>query len=349
MVTHTVNVLGESADCPVPEGAALRHGRSNRRAFTLIELLVVIAIVAMLLGLLLPAVQKVREAAARIKCANNLHQMGLALHVYHDSQGTFPPGYLYFAPPSPTPALSVVPSRHIDRPRPHIGNTINPNDPGWGWASYLLANLEQEPLARHINHDFAVGSVSAETVRTTPLTIYACPADPGTGIFMVQSQLNQDIATAATNSYAACFGYGGDLNYLPDSGNGIFYRNSRVCFKDITDGTSNTLAIGERADYFAKSPWAGVMTGGTCRTTPGAPVYNSITEEAPVMVLARVGNKGPNDPYSEPYDFFSPHGSVVQFVFADGSVHSLSRGIDRTVFQALATIGGGEATGSGDY
>ncbi len=100
--------------------------------------------------------------------------------------------------------------------------------------------------------------------------------------------------------------------------------------------------IGERAALFGAGPWAGVMTGGTIRTTPGAPVYSSVVELAPIMVLARVGTNRSTVPYSEPYDFFSPHGQVVHFLFADGSVHALSTGMDLTVLQALATIGGGE-------
>jgi prepilin-type processing-associated H-X9-DG protein len=129
----------------------------------------------------------------------------------------------------------------------------------------------------------------------------------------------------------------------------MFFRNSGLRFKDLTDGSSTTLAVGERAAYFAKSPWDGVMTGGTCRTTPGAPVYTAIIEMAPTMALARVGRKALNDPYSEPYDFFSGHGGVVQFVFADGSVHALSTGVRVPVLQALATRGGDEPISAGDF
>jgi hypothetical protein len=159
--------------------------------------------------------------------------------------------------------------------------------------------------------------------------------------------LNAELATAATNSYAACFGAGGLINTQPDNSNGIFFRNSQVHIPDVTDGTSNTLAIGERASLFVQSPWSGVMTGGTTRITPNAPVYTSITELAPTMVLAHMGWHALNDPYSEPYNFFSPHRAFVQFVFADGSVHPLSGSTDVTILQALATYAGGETVG--DY
>jgi prepilin-type N-terminal cleavage/methylation domain-containing protein len=323
----------------------------KRHGFTLIELLVVIAIIALLIGLLVPAVQKVRESAARLKCANNLHQIGLALQLYHDTQGTFPPGYLYV--PN-TPSVGGAPPGHhhdytkrLDRPHPHHG-PVDPNGPGWGWAAYILPYIEQEPLAKQIDYTLPVESPSCLAARTITLSIYTCPSDPKTGTFTVLTQDNKALATAATNSYAACFGMGGVMNSLPDQGNGVFYRNSSVAIRDVVDGTSNTLAVGERAGFFAQSPWAGVMGPGTCRTTPGAPVYNAIVELAPPMVMARVWNKPLNSPYSEPYDFFSAHRTVVQFVFVDGSVHPISQAVDVTILQALATRGGGEAIGN-DY
>lgn len=319
---------------------------NSRRAFTLIELLVVIAILAVLLGLLLPAVQKAREAASRLRCQNNLKQIGIAVHLYSNTHGTFPPGYVYNgAPPAATPAPVPGPIKpqRIDRiPVRPPGTPPQPNGPGWGWASYLLDNLEQGNLERQINFSLPVEAVSNLAPRITVLSIYTCPSDLSTGVFTVQSETNTALATAATNSYAACFGTGYLLGTDPDSGNGVFYRNSATRFTDITDGTSNTLAIGERGALFAQGPWAGVMTGGTIRTTPGAPVYSSIIELAPAMVLARVGPHTLNSTSSEPYDFFSPHAQVVQFLFGDGSVHALSIAIDLGVLQAMATRAEGE-------
>jgi prepilin-type N-terminal cleavage/methylation domain-containing protein len=301
--------------------------RQRRAGFTLIELLVVIAIIAILIGLLLPAVQKVRDAAARSSCTNNLHQIGLALHNYAGDMGWYPSGYIGVVSPDP-----------------------NDTAPGWGWGALLLPYLEQDNLYRQINLAVPVGDPSNQAVCTTILKSYVCPADRSTGVFTVYGQDNSPLAPAATNSYAANSGVGADLDAELDQANGLFSRNSRIRFTDITDGTSSTIAIAERGAFFAQTPWAGAVHRGTVRVTPGAPTRNmDAAEEAPVQVLFHVSIHTINDPNADPEDLFTPHTGVALFAFADGSVQPLRTNIALAVLQALATRNGGEVVSPNDF
>jgi prepilin-type N-terminal cleavage/methylation domain-containing protein len=310
----------------------LPHARLGTRgapaAFTLVELLVVLAIIGVLIGLLLPAVQKVREAASRTRCQNNLHQIGLALHNYHGTYGSFPPGFVCLQPQA------------------------NPNytAPGWGWAALLLPFLEQDNLYRQINFKVPVEDPSHLGVRTAVLSMFVCPSDYATGLFTIEDANGAPLAEAATNSYAASFGVGVDLDDELDEANGVFFRNSHIRVTDITDGSSTTFAVGERAALFTQTPWAGAVSNGTTRVTPGAPVNDpAAVEEAPTQVLAHVAVHTLNDPNSDPEDFFSPHRGIGQFLFADGSVRAVAAGIDLATYQALATRDGGETVNPGDF
>jgi prepilin-type N-terminal cleavage/methylation domain-containing protein/prepilin-type processing-associated H-X9-DG protein len=294
--------------------------RQGSGGFTLIELLVVIAIIGVLIALLLPAVQKVREAANRTQCQNNLHQIALAMHNYHDSQGSFPSGF-------------------------RCQTTDDPNNtaPGWGWAALLLPYVEGDTLARQINFDLSVGDPANLNARTTVLKLFVCPSDRSTGVYTILDHSGNPLAEAATNSYAACHGVGPDLDEELDDGNGLFFRNSQVRMADVTDGTSNTIAVGERAALLTQTPWAGAVPFGTTRITPGAPTANpGAVEEAPTQVLSHVAVHTINDPNADPEDFFTPHAGMAMFFFADGSVRPLRTVIALSVLQALATRNGGE-------
>ena len=313
---------------------------NRRQAFTLIELIVVIAIIAILIGLLLPAVQKVRDAAVRLQCKNNLKQIGLASHNYMGTRGHLPPAYEWTE--TNTVVDPIDPGKPAwDRIPPDL--PIAPMHPGWGWGVWLLPYIEQGNLYSQI--DFAqkhTGSPGTHDVRTHPVKMYTCPADRETGLYIVYDMINRPIMYASTNSYAACYGSEGGLLQVPGSGNGVMYRNSRTRPGDIEDGLSNTFAIAERCAWFTQSPWIGAITGGTIRTTPNAPVYSSTILQAMVMPMARIGRKPLNDPWSDPMDFFSPHFGQIYMVFCDGSVHGLKLTTDLRIRSALATRAGGE-------
>lgn len=289
---------------------------ASRTGFTLIELLVVIAIIGILIALLLPAVQKVREAAARIHCQNNLKQIGLALHNFHDVYKKLPPGY-----------ASQVASDNSD-----LG-------PGWGWAAHMLPYIEQDNVYKQIDFSADIGAAVNAGARTRVLEMLRCPAERLPPDTFVASKTVVDIAFC---SYVGMFGTG-EVADDPGNGTGVFFRNSRVKLTDITDGTSNTIMVGERHAKLAYSSWVGAVTGAEVPPrfpTPLGP------EGAPVLCLGHTGEAAeghtPNNPTNHVDDFGSDHVTGANFLFADGSVHLIANTISPMVWEALGTRGSGE-------
>jgi prepilin-type N-terminal cleavage/methylation domain-containing protein/prepilin-type processing-associated H-X9-DG protein len=326
---------------------------TKRRGFTLIELLVVIAIIAILIGLLLPAVQKVREAANRVKCTNNLKQIGLGLHNYHDTNGEFPPAYVDAnTDPNSTPDNDI--------------------GPGWGWGAYLLPYLEQDNLYRQINLNQNVGMGVNAQVSQTPLNMFKCPSDPYQQLVQVyDSNFNKPIAVVAHGNYVGCNGWeecfsgaggnpqpgGGDdglSGIYGSGGRGLFYRNSHTRMADVTDGLTNTIFVGERSGDHAPATWAGAIPGGRCpawtagqppNSPPPGPAYDN-ADWGEAFVLAHTNSThlpSADFPIFDPDTFYSLHsGRGANFLFGDGSVHFLTSSINPNVYQALGTIAGGE-------
>jgi prepilin-type N-terminal cleavage/methylation domain-containing protein len=306
----------------------------TRRGFTLIELLVVIAIIAILIGLLLPAVQKVREAAARIKCANNVKQMALALHNFHDVNLVFPPGL---------GALGDKSSMN-----PYYAQTSPTGLMFCSWQTHILPYLEQQSLYTKM-----IPNVLGEA--NIKLLAFECPSDPNAGsIYQFGSFLE------ATSSYAGVQGVDRytETPYLTGMSGVLFWR-SAVRIADITDGTTNTLLIGERpADPSrlwgwwdsSRNPsyvWDKDTGQGTAETvsfyySAGSPGNCSGGAACPTGAAAgyyRAPAKPPN--CCDFSHFWSYHTGGANFAMSDASVRFLLYSA-RPIMPALGTRAGGE-------
>jgi prepilin-type processing-associated H-X9-DG protein len=287
----------------------------------LIELLVVIAIIAILIGLLLPAVQKVREAAARIQCRNNLKQIGLALHNYHGQMEQLPPGY--------TDAGSW--------PNPDVG-------PGWGWAAQILPYVEQDNLYRQIDFTRGVGDPVNAGPRAQFLKVFWCPSDRRLGTFTVTDGVNTYVV--AQGSYVACNGNDGVDDMTTPPHTGVFVRGNALRFADITDGLSNTFFVGERCTTMSLSTWTGAITNAQ---VPSVRAPGSFSGPS-ALVLGHCGPHLPNDRIVTDADAMSSaHTGGVNFLFGDGSVQTINNGISQVVYDALATRAGGEPVDGSGY
>jgi prepilin-type N-terminal cleavage/methylation domain-containing protein/prepilin-type processing-associated H-X9-DG protein len=306
------------------------NGHPQRRGFTLIELLVVIAIMAILMGLLIPAVQKVRESAARATCKNNLKQIGIAFHNYHGAAECFPPGFT---------------SRAATVDGPGLG-------PGWGWGAYLLPYLEQENLYRQIDFTKDITDPANAQARVTSLAVFRCPSDSPPGpTTTVRDGSGNAICDVAFGNYVGMAGVY-EVSGYPDTSNGapgVLLRNSRVRVTDITDGSSGTLFVGERSWMWqgrVRSPattWAGAVTRAVIPQT----LNPSLGYEAEgVMVLTNSGTAAegrvPNNYLDHVEDANSNHSLGVNFLFGDGSVRSIQNTVSPSVWVGITTRAGGE-------
>ncbi len=303
----------------------MKTNRWSRRGFTLIELLVVMAIIAVLIALLLPAVQQAREAARRTQCKNNLKQHGLALHNYHDTYTTLPPGYIskYDAP----------------------GNDLGP---GWGWGSMTLPYLDGANLYNALNVNVGIELPPNATTRVSSLAAFRCPSDTGPQTWSAhQRNLSTGadigpICDVARSNFVGMFG----TSEPGVDGDGVFFRNSKVNLRDLTDGTSNTLMVGERSSWLGDATWAGAVTGAVIVPDPSDGVGSGPPESSSSLVLGHAGDGySPGHPRSHVNQFHSLHTGGVHFLLGDGTVRFLSTSMDYDLYRALATRAGGERTG----
>ncbi len=286
---------------------SLQAGR--RAAFTLIELLVVIAIIGILIALLLPAVQKVREAANRMKCANNLKQIGLAFHNFHDTQGNLPDGGKSATQPP------------VKGPNPPSTGPYDRTE--WSWPYQIMPNIEQGNL--YNNPDDTI-------LKSTPTPIYFCPTRRAPQLY------NNKVL----GDYAGNAGTDGDAG-----SDGVVVREytQKIRLADITDGTSNTLMVGEKQLNLSQFG-----------TTLGIGDNKNYYGPGWAWDVYRIANSsggqplGPQPDYSSTMkgdyqNFGSSHPSGFNAVFADGSVHLLPFTINPTVFRLLCVRNDGEPVG----
>ena len=278
----------------------------RKAGFTLVELLVVIAIIGILIGLLLPAVQYARESARASSCWNNQRQLGVALHLFHDTHRQLPTGWSGSDPDGP---------------------------PGWGWCSEILPQLEQLQSWNMIHGDLPIDDPLNQTARETPLPILLCPSDGIKSTFVIHGggvlSGNMDVGTplfdVSRTNYVGVFGTE-EIEDAPDAGNGTFFFQSRLSLADLHDGLSNTLIVGERHSRLGGSTWTGVIGGAN----------NAMAR------IVGIGDHPPNHPDHHFDDFTSKHPTGVHFLLGDGSVKRLNDTIHEEVYKALITRSGSE-------
>ena len=281
------------------------------RGFTLIELLVVIAIIGILMSLLLPGVQQAREAARRTQCKSRMKNVALALHNYHDTFTAFPPAWIT------------------------DGSCLDEYRPPCSWSTMILPQIEQTNLYNQLKSATLGWSVGwfgipqAEDLARTPLPIFVCPTDIA-GNVNVKRYTDPPATPCGTSSFVAVAGTYYTQCYQPQA-DGMFYSTMKTRFRDVLDGTSNTLMIGERSthNWYVGSAWIGPRQN-----------FNNLTCTTICLQDTSYRMNG-----SQPFAFSSLHPGGVQFARVDGSVIFISDNISGEIYEALATKQGGEVVG----
>ncbi len=297
----------------------------RRPAFTLIELLVVIAIIAVLVGLLLPAVQKIRETAARLQCQSNLKQIALAAHNYHDAFERFPP------------AVNIPGEENFGWP-------AAPDKARWyGLHMALFSYYEQDNLGKNMIDNVidpqyknckGANSVGAQVVK-----ILICPSD---GAMPIPAVGHYEVYTFGLSSYGGCSGTSATtITGSKSLQDGVFYMNSSVRITDVADGASNTLLFGERSRMNLTASSSAESVGGWAWANYFAQEDNTMNASGPMEgLLAHDVN---------PFGSQHSGGQSANFAFADGSIKSLQKGINFVTFQRLAARNDGQVIDASQY
>lgn len=330
----------------------LRRARACR-AFTLIELLVVIGIIGLLVSLLMPAVQSAREAARRVQCTNNLKQLGLAVAGYEAARGAFPPGYdSQHRSPVGTAERDAV---TWDAP------------PGWGWGAFLLPFLDQQPLADRLDYQQPFWQEAQRPWVQQKLGAFLCPSVSGDwepftlasgegipwtkgGAAVLVGRSHYVASHGQEECWGTCSGpdggFQGDVAKIAD---GPFYRNSKVRVRDVVDGMSQTVFLGEHTSLLSDKTWVGVAPGAVVVPTLKSP--DNSTESAATLVLVHsgpaigevdvLGNPiihPPNYPTLHVGQMQAEHPGGAQVALGDASVHFIPDDIDLEIYAAMTSI-----------
>lgn len=361
------------------EMVSFRHAataqQGARRGFTLVELLVVIAIIGILVGLLLPAVQSAREAARRMQCSNNLKQLGLAIHNYQSAHRVFPAGYCSYATRNGTaPSWAALDPDTWDAA------------PGWGWGSLILPFIEQGNVSNALQFEQAIWSPANRQLVRTQLPVFLCPSASGEqSEFDVRGESGRPLQFGgqslqlgrsnyvASHGQESCWGecgsartgivftniYTGTTKTVTINGDasnvadGPFYRNSKVSFRDVTDGTSNTIFLGEHSSQLSEKTWVGVVPGAF--THPRFLTPENGPDAAATLTLVHAGPSGgeldiTGAPIIHPINFptyhvgqmYAEHLGGGQVCFGDGSVRFIAQTIDLFIWAELSSMAEGE-------
>ena len=290
-----------------PASDLLRPNLFRTRGFTLVELLVVIAIIGILIGMLLPAVQAVREAARRTQCMNNIAQIGIALHDYEFAQEEFPAGVTNPTGPVTSDEVGIDVSFLVE----------------------ILPHIEQMGIAIRFDKSLGAYAPANAAAREREISTYLCPSNYTSG--------QNESGTAGISCYAGC--HNGTEAPIAEDNNGILYLNSRTKFSDIIDGSSNTILVGEYNPEETSLGWAS-GTNATLRN-PGDGIEAVVGYYS--SYNGRGGGFGAEEELEEENEneklvvggFGSHHTGGANFCFADGSVHFLSETIGQAVFENL--------------
>jgi prepilin-type N-terminal cleavage/methylation domain-containing protein len=339
---------------------------TRRHGFTLIELLVVIAIIAVLIALLLPAVQQAREAARRSQCKNNLKQIGVALHNYHDTHRVFPHAYnndwsRWLKTDGTVTTVGIM------------GQNVSGRGQ-WSWTAFLLPFVDQTPTFNTLNVNGRMGAEAlddtgaARIAFQTRLPLFVCPSDPAPALNSnrpVTSMSGTSVNVALTNYVAMNRGNNtsSDVCMSDDmfgsKANGVFRPGVPTPIRSITDGTSQTILVGERTWSYIGLNTDGSMSlpypanasnlfvtratnngTGYCNNCGGADTMGVGTTTHPIN-----RKNLPTASYAAGTGFSSQHVGGAHFVFADGSVHFLNENINGDTYGRLCNINSGTIPG----